>query len=125
MKKVPEVEEPWHKLVAGFLDDYNNSERVNSTGITPENAKKDENSAEVRANLTVRAKNNRKYPPIKVGDRVKIYEKPGSYVAKKTTTKKWSDQRYKVEDIEYSLGFKHYKLEGLKDTYRRHELLKV
>ena len=125
MKKCIEVGEPWYQLLDGFLDEYNKSDRVNSTNTTPEEASKDENSAEVRANLLVRAKNNRTYPPLKVGDRVKVYEKPNSYMAKKTTVKKWSEQRYKITDIEYSLGFKHYKLDGLSDTYQRHELLKV
>ena len=124
-KKCPEVEQPWYKLLDGFLDDYNKGERVNSTTMAPEEAKEDENSAVVRANLVVRAQKNRKYPSLKVGDSVRYYVKPDGLTGKKESTSKWSDETYQIESIEYHLGFKHFKLEGKDGSYQRHELQKV
>ena len=43
--------------------------------MTPVNAAKQTNELDVKSNLELRAKNNRRYPPLNVGDSVKILRK--------------------------------------------------
>ena len=46
-----------------------------STGFTPNEAKKPENELTVYLNMTVKAKRNRRYPDINIGDKVFNYMK--------------------------------------------------
>jgi hypothetical protein len=127
IKKTQEAEDQhWYKLLSGFLSNYNNDERVNSTKLAPKEASNEENAAEVRINLLMKAKRQRKYPELKEGDQVRIYDKGGGkYDAQKITSTKWSKDKYSVSEVEGSLGMTHYRLEGKNDPYLRHELLKV
>jgi hypothetical protein len=125
VKKTEASNKPWHDLLDGFLKAYNSEERE-ATKMTPIEASKDKNSGEVRFNLLMQAKQERKYPAIGSGDEVKIYNKGrGKYGARKMTFSKWYPERLKVEKIEHVNGMKQYRLEGKNGTYLRHELLKV
>ena len=46
-----------------------------ATGFTPKEARKHSNEFKVRLNLTMKAKKNRVYPDLDVGDEVKILKK--------------------------------------------------
>ena len=69
----------WTDMLIPALNKYNNTKH-SSTGMTPKQAHKDDNTVNVRVNLTIKEKNTRKYPNINVGDDVKIYQmqSPGS-----------------------------------------------
>ena len=102
---------------------YNNKLKHGSHGFTPADAAKRENSMDVRMNLEMKAKKNRKYPDLNVNDTVRIYKKKENFDKERKGV--WSDNEYTVERIITSHGQKFYKLEGLTKEYMRHELLKV
>ena len=116
----------WTSALATALNKYNSSKH-SSTKLTPKEAHDDKNHMDVRVNLTRREKNTRKYPEIKVNDKVKHFQKQrGNYTDRKEYVSKWSSQSYKVVSIDYdSTGNKTFKLEGLNKPYLRHEILKV
>jgi hypothetical protein len=72
--KTEVTKKPWVDLLEGFLHSYN-TEKHMRTDMTPVEASKDENSADVRASLVVHAKNKRKHPALVVGDEVRVYQK--------------------------------------------------
>ena len=65
----------WHDYIYQVMLTYTNKLKHSSTGKTPDEARKDTHQADVKANLEIRALNNRKYPPLNVGDEVKIMRK--------------------------------------------------
>lgn len=69
----------------------------------------------------------RNYPKLTVGDEVKVYTKgKGNYTSRKETTSRWSDRKYRIEQIEKDMTLQtYYVLEGLRRNYLRHHLLLV
>ena len=97
---------------------------VNRTiGLTPEQATDPKNETHVRTMLEINAIRKRKYPDIKVGDRVKIYKK--KKVFEKERIPVWTELSYEVEDIKDERGQESYYLNGYHRPLLRHELLKV
>ena len=87
----------WTDMLIPALNKYNNTKH-SSTGMTPKQAHKDDNTVNVIVNLTIKEKNTRKYPNINVGDDVKIYQKNrGNYTDRKEYTSKWSTKTYEVQ----------------------------
>ena len=93
-----------------------------TTGWIPSEARKEENELKVWANTVTNSKQNRRYPNLEKGDKVKVLRKKG--IAEKERTSVWSDNAYEVEDIFESKGQTFYKVSNGKD-HTRHELLKV
>ena len=77
---------------------------------------------DVWTNTFIKSRQNRKYPELTKGDKVKILRKKG--ITEKERTSVWSDNAYEVEDIFESKGQTFYKVSNGKD-HTRHELLKV
>ena len=94
-----------------------------STGYTPDEARKKENFLNVYLNLKMKAKHNRSYPDINIGDKVKIY--PKRKPNEKANVSLWSDIFYEVEAITVSHGMRFYKTSPRNRPYLRHEILKV
>ena len=70
------VKDPqWTLYNYQVLITYNNKLVHSSTQMTPQEAAKPASEVDVKANLELRAKNNRKYPPLNVGDSVKSLRK--------------------------------------------------
>ena len=113
----------WTDYIFEVLLTYNNKLKHDSHGFTPAEAAKRENSMDVRINLETKAKKNRKYPELNVGDEVKMYKKKERFEKERKSV--WSDNSYKIEKIKTSHNQKYYKLEGLARAYMRHELLKI
>ena len=116
---------PWYgDLLQQVIFVYNYMRPHTTLGMTPYAAKQPKNEAEVRDNLYKKAKHNRVYPEIEVGDLVRIYKKKDKLDKQQVGV--WSKQRYTVEDIIIDNDQKFYKT-----TYQnnrkllRHELLKV
>jgi hypothetical protein len=102
---------------------YNKKNKHSTTGMTPHEAKQDKNRLDVKVNTELKAKKNRRYPPLEVDDNVKIMRKKKNF--EKERTSHWNNTVYKVKEIVESLGQSTYKLEGVPKTYMRHELLKL
>ncbi len=102
---------------------YNNKLKHSSTGKTPDEARKDTHQADVKANLEIRALKNRTYPPLNVGDEVKILRK--KKIDEKNRNSNWSIEVFKVSSINETLGQKYYTVEVMGRDYTRAELLKI
>ena len=117
--------EVWYNdnILYAILLKYN-LRMVNRTiGLTPNEATKSKNEAHVRAMLELNAIRKRKYPEIKVGDRVKIYKKKKTFEKERISV--WTELSYEVEDIKDEKGQEFYFLSGHDKPLLRHELLKV
>ena len=73
--------------------------------------------------MELNKKSSRKYPPLEVNDKVRIYRKRKT--GEKQQVSLWSDNLYEVIGITKSHGQDYYKLNGLDKQYLRFELLKV
>ena len=93
------------------------------SGYTPNEAKKEANNINVKINLETKAKHKRIYPPIKVGDSVKIYRKKRNF--EKEHVSVWTDATYQVDRIEEKNNQKFYHLAGRQRPLLRHEILLV
>ena len=66
--------------------------------MTPEEARLDKNRLNVFMNIALKAKRNRKYPPLKMGSAVRVLLKPST--SKKSWHDKWSKETFKVIAIQ-------------------------
>ena len=114
----------WVDVIADVVDKYNRQPHT-TIGLSPNQATKPGNEMFVRYNIFDKAKSGRKWPPLSVGDKVRMK------LIKKNTAKgydpKFSQHTFKVidesEDGVYTLNV-HDDAKQRK-TYRRFELLKV
>ena len=109
----------WVEQLKPILNKYNNTEHT-TIKMSPNDAKKPQNEMTVKFNLELKAKKNRKYPPLSKDNAVRVM------IKKDTKTKgyfpKWSKEVYKVLVID---GKDYLVNDGKRKVYRRHELLKV
>ena len=114
----------WHTLIQGVVTKYNNAKHT-AIGMTPLQARLEENAGTVKENITEKANRNRSYPELDIGDNVKIIRKPGKYAEFKAGFVNWSITTHRVESIEYENGSRVYKVSQRVRPLLRHELLKV
>ena len=89
---------PWYgNLLQQVIFTYNYIREHSTLGTTPNEARQPKNESEVRANLYKKAKRNRVYPKIEIGDTVRVYQKKDKLSKQQTSV--WTKQRYTVEDI--------------------------
>ena len=69
--------EKWVDMLPSVLNKYNNTKH-STTGMQPNEAVKPSNHMEVWLNICSKTTYNRRYPPIKVSDKVRVYQKPKS-----------------------------------------------
>ena len=87
-------------MLKPVLDKYNKQMVHSTTGLVPNDAHRDENHIEVKANSVMKEKYLRNYPNIKEGDKVKVYTKSGgNYTSRKETRSRWSDRVYQVKEV--------------------------
>ena len=113
----------WKDFIFEILLTYNNKLKHSSTNHTPNEARNNKNELNVKINMLMHSKHNRKYPMLKIGDKVKIYRKKRT--GEKSHTSYWSEDSYELEEITRSLGQPYFKVKGLSRRYLRSELLKV
>ena len=65
----------WVDVLYPVLLTYNRRMVHSATKFTPNEAMKPSNKIDVKLNLELRAKHLRKYPEVKVGDKVRVYKK--------------------------------------------------
>ena len=125
-KKIKKDVRPWPEYLSDVLERMNKGRlpidpdnRVpgdektyprNTTGFTPEEAAKPENWFEAHTNLELKAKHNRKYPVIHVGDYVKVWKQKKAL--DKENVSDFPDNPVKVKNIIRSLGQTRYIVEG-------------
>ena len=114
----------WYDQVRlAILMKYNQKMVNRTTGLTPYDAREKKNEAHVRTMLEINAIRKRKYPDLKVGDRVKIYKKKDKLDKERIGV--WSQLTYEVEEIKQEKGQEFYYLSGHDRPMLRHEILKV
>ena len=89
---------------------YNNKHDHTATGLTPTEATQEDNRLEVKLSLEMKAKRNRKYPDLAIGDNVKIMLKYDKIHKEHNPT--YSDLKYEIEKIEPKHGLKLYTVNG-------------
>ena len=117
----------WTILLKPALDKYNKTMKHSTTGMTPNEAHKDDNHLTVKSNSVLKEKYLRKYPKVEVGDKVKIFVKgKGNYTSRKYSRSQWSEETFEVKEVgrDGQLN-KHYILDGLSKKYNRHEILLI
>ena len=101
-----------------------NQKMVNRTiGMTPYEATLKKNEAQVRTMLEINATRKRKYPDLKVGDKVKLYKKKDKLDKERISV--WLPKVFEVEDIKHEKHQEFYYLKDYNKPVLRHELLKV
>jgi hypothetical protein len=70
-----------------------------ATGFKPVDARKKENNIQVKTHMEERAKHERHYEPIQVGDKVRVFRKR-KRVGEKEDVLKWSKNAFEVVRIE-------------------------
>ena len=112
----------WHNYIFPIMLTYNNKYEHSAIGLTPSEATKEDNTMEAKINMLMKAKRNREYPDLNVGDRVKIMLKYDK-LNKKEHMPKYSDLKYEIEKIEEKHGLKLYTVNNRERL--RNELLIV
>jgi hypothetical protein len=120
-KRIEKEVKLWTEYLPAVLAKYNGSMVHSATGHTPEDAKNEANSFEIKTRLEINASRSRKYPDIRVGDYVRAYRK--RKVGEKERHGVWQQGRTRVTAITESHGQKFYKVEGESVPFIRGELL--
>ena len=92
----------WHTILPPVLLQYNTRMIHSSMGMTPADAKLPRNESLVKARLEIKRISKRKYPEVKEGDSVKVYQKKDKLDKERVST--WSSQVYKIDTITESHG---------------------
>ena len=102
---------------------YNDKMKHSATGMTPNQARKYKNEFRAMLNVASKAKKEKIYPELFVGDKVKIMRKKA--ITEKERTSHWLKGYYVVQEIAEKLNQKYYKLTDYPRLLMRHELLKI
>ena len=102
---------------------YNNKDVHTSTGLKPNEARKDENRLQVKLNLEMHRINKRKYPDLNINDKVKMYKKKRKF--DKEFKSVWLTAVHTISDIKTSFGQNYYYIDGFKHPFLRNELLLI
>ena len=113
----------WTDFLFDVLTTYNRLMVSAATGMTPNEARKKENTLQVKVNLEMQRHSTRKYPELQVGDKVKTLFK--KTYGQKESVSNWNAEKPKIERISTSFGQKYYHLKDDPRSYLRHDLLKV
>jgi len=112
--------ERWIDLLTSVLHQYNRQVH-STTGFSPKDAQLAQNRLRVWHNIKHKAKFNRVYEPIQVGDTVRTYIKKTSF--SNGADPRFSETTYKITDInKHVTGDDEYMLNSKTKPYLRHEL---
>ena len=110
----------WSDYIFQIMLTYNNKNEHSSIKMTPNEAIKPDNAIEAEINMKMKARRDRIYPDLVVGDRVKIMLRYSK--GKKEHNPLYSDMKYEIEKIEERQGLKFYTVDGR--ARLRNEILK-
>ena len=106
-----------------IYNEHNNKDVHSATGLTPNEARKEKNEFKAALNVSVKARKEKMYPTLEVGDKVNIMRK--KTITEKERTSHFLQGEYTVEHIATKLGQNYYTLEGFNRPLLRHELLNI
>ena len=104
------------------MAEYNAKNKHRITGMTPYEARKPSNEADVKAAMEMAATHGIKSPPLRVGDTVRMLLK--QKLGHKEFQDAFKPGKQKVESISENLGQKFYKLSDRRE-YIRSDLVKM
>ena len=84
----------WWNELPRVLNVDNKVSKHRTIGMSPQLATEKKNQDEVRLNLELNRKDGRKYPPIREGDRVRVYKK--KQLGEKENVPPWTKETWKV-----------------------------
>ena len=113
----------WRDYILEIMLTYNNKDIHSSIGQTPNEARKKKNEYKSVLNVSVKAKKEKMYPELNVGDKVKILRKKA--ITEKERTSHFLKGEYVVEEITTKLKQKYYKLTDYPRPLMRHDIVKV
>ena len=113
----------WRDFILEIMLTYNNKDIHSSTGQTPNEARKKKNEYKSVLNVSVKAKKERAYPELNVGDKVKIFRKKA--ITEKERTYHFLKGEFVVEEITTKLKQKCFKLTNYPRPLMRHDLMEV
>ena len=115
----------WVDFIFQVLQTYNYKMVHTVSKFTPAEAMKPGNLAQVKFNLELRAKKQRTYPPIKVGDYVKVFHKKDKLDKERHSN--WMPNKEKVKTIKKSMGQTFYVVDNIRrpNPLVRRDVLKV
>ena len=113
----------WINYLTEIMLTYNNKDVHSATGQTPNEARKKKNKYKSVMNVSMKARKEKIYPELHIGDKVKIVRKKA--ITEKERTSHFLKGEYTVEQIIQKLGQKYYKLIDYNRLLMRHELLKI
>ena len=113
----------WTDFVYEIILTYNNKLVHSVTKFTPSDARKESNRLEVKNNMELKAKRNRTYPDVNVGDYVKIFHKKTTAKGKQQVSY-FSKEKHEILSIVKQHGQSFYKVDGQRPLLRN-EMLKV
>ncbi len=120
--KQPPPKFQWHELIPQILQTYNFKNEHSATRKTPAEARKPSNEVDVKSEMELKAKTGRVYPPIAVGDKVRIIRK--KILGDKEFVGNFRADKQKVESISENFGQKFYKLSDGRE-YIRSDIVKI
>jgi transposase InsO family protein len=105
----------WYDLLFEVFLVYNRKMVSSVTKMTPVEAIKKENQSQARMNALTQTKHNKAYPPVKVGDRVRLFRRR-KHLSEKEEVPIWSKVAYEVVKVEDNPDAgKLYYLNGLSE----------
>ena len=113
----------WWNYLPDVLKKYNEVEKSSVTRISAKDANKPENEADVRTQLVIHKKHDRKYPELGIGDRVRVFKKKKTFDKERVSN--WEDGYRTVQAITESHGQKFYKVDNVDKPFIRSNLYKL
>ena len=112
-------------MIPDVLKTYNEKMVHTVTKFTPVDAMKPANLAQVKFNLELRAKKQRTYPDLEVGDYVRVFYQKDKLDKERHSN--WMPNKERVKEIKESMGQTVYLLDNfrLPNAFVRRDLLKV
>ena len=122
-KRIGKTNKPWYEFIYPVLLTYNRLMIHSTIKMTPEDARKPSSQLKVKMNLELHAKHTRHYPPLSVGDHVKVFMKKDKM--QKERVSYFSENKYEIVGIEEHNDQLFYKVSGRDKLLMRAEILKV
>ena len=120
-KRLQDIDKTWIELIEPINNVYNNKMKSSVTKFTPTEARNPDNLFYVKINLELNRKQNRRYPDINVGYKIKIYRKKKLF--DKENKSVWLPGNHQVEELISKFGQTFYKVSNFNKLLSRHEIL--
>ena len=102
---------------------YNNKNKHRIAGLTPAEARKPSRETDAKISMEIAATRGRRYPPLAVGDTVRILRKK-KQVGDKERMSNFKEGDRKVASVSENLGHKFYRLTDGKE-YLKADVIKM